>query len=150
MFRLTGPPDECKLGFNFNFRSREEVPARNPGLDTVLAIFLLIGIGLLVFLFMHLKLKMPSFSIYKSNGYAKLEKEPAFTAATLRDSIQVEYCDKDEDNEEEDEDDNEDEIVYMGQDGVVYHKFKYGILDQEEEDMEYDDIELFNYDLRST
>lgn len=85
----------------------------------------------MVYLFMFCRPRLPSLRSVKSSGYSKLDKEPAFTTATLRDSIRSEYCDKDED-----EDDNEDEIVYMGQDGVVYHKFKYGLLDQEEEDME--------------
>ncbi|KAK3565727.1 hypothetical protein QTP86_014189 [Hemibagrus guttatus] len=125
--------DECLPGFNFKFRSKEEVPASNTSLITVTTILLLIGIGIVGFLFMHCRPKLPSLRSVKSNGYSKLEKEPAFTTATLPDSIQGEYCDKDE---EEDEDEDEDEIVYMGQDGVVYHKFKYGLLDQEEEDME--------------
>ncbi|MCI4381190.1 hypothetical protein PGIGA_G00248710 [Pangasianodon gigas] len=125
--------DECVPGVNFNFRSKEEVPAGNSGLITVATILLLIGIGVVAFLFMHCRPKLPSLSSVKSNGYKKLDKEPAFTTATLRDSIQGEYCDKAED---ENEDDDEDEIVYMGQDGVVYHKFKYGLLDQEDEDME--------------
>lgn len=122
--------DECVLGLNFNFRSKEEVPAGNSGLVTVTTILLLISVGVVAFLFMHYRPKLPSLRSVKSNGYAKLDKEPAFTTATLRDSIQSEYTDNDEDDEEEEE------IVYMGQDGVVYHKFKYGLLDQEEEEME--------------
>lgn len=133
MCSFTAFLDECVPGVNFNFRSKEEVPAGNVGLITLATVLLLIGIGMVVYLFMHCHPKLPSLSYVKSNGYTKLDKEPAFTAATLRDSIQGEYCDKDEG---EDEDDDEDEIVYMGQDGVVYHKFKYGLLDQEEEDME--------------
>ncbi|XP_004862586.1 proprotein convertase subtilisin/kexin type 5 isoform X3 [Heterocephalus glaber] len=51
----------------------------------------------------------------------------------------IEY--KDRDYDEEDDDD----IVYMGQDGTVYRKFKYGLLDDEEEvELEYDD-ESYSY-----
>lgn len=133
MCSLTASMDECVPGVNFKFRSKEEVPTGNSGLITVTTILLLIGIGVVGFLFMHCRLKLPFVSSVKSNGYTKLDKELAFTTATLRDSIQGDYCDQDED---EDEDDDEAEIVYMGQDGVVYHKSKYGLLDQEEEDME--------------
>ncbi|KAI5622037.1 proprotein convertase subtilisin/kexin type 5, partial [Silurus asotus] len=125
--------DECVSGVNFKFRSKEEVPAGNIALVTVTIIMLFIGILGVGLLLMFCHSKLPALRSVKSNGYAKLDKEPAFTTATLRDQIQGEYCDKDED---EDEDDDEDEIVYMGQDGVVYHKFKYGLLDHEEEDME--------------
>ena len=42
---------------------------------------------------------------------------------------------KDEDDDDEDED-----IVYMGQDGTVYRKFRYGgIGDDQEDELEYDD-----------
>lgn len=128
---LTAAFDECVPGFNFKFRSKGDLPAGNSGLITVTTIFLLIGIGIVGFLFMHCRPKLPSLRAVKTNDYTKLDKEPAFTTATLPDSIKGEYCDKDED-----EDEDEDEIVYMGQDGVVYHKFKYGLLDQEEEDMD--------------
>uniref|UniRef100_A0AAR2IV67 P/Homo B domain-containing protein n=1 Tax=Pygocentrus nattereri TaxID=42514 RepID=A0AAR2IV67_PYGNA len=119
--------------------SCEQVPAGNPALVAVVAIFLLLAIGVVVLLFMHWRPKLPSFPSNKSKGYSKVDKEPSFTTATLRDSIQSEYCDGD--NDEEEDKDSEDEIVYMGQDGVVYKKFKYGLLDQEEDDveMEYDD-----------
>uniref|UniRef100_A0AAR2KQ17 P/Homo B domain-containing protein n=1 Tax=Pygocentrus nattereri TaxID=42514 RepID=A0AAR2KQ17_PYGNA len=131
--------DWCILGINFDFHTREQVPAGNPALVAVVAIFLLLAIGVVVLLFMHWRPKLPSFPSNKSKGYSKVDKEPSFTTATLRDSIQSEYCDGD--NDEEEDKDSEDEIVYMGQDGVVYKKFKYGLLDQEEDDveMEYDD-----------
>lgn len=51
----------------------------------------------------------------------------------------IEYRDRDYDE------DDEDDIVYMGQDGTVYRKFKYGLLDEEEDDeLEYDD-ESYSY-----
>lgn len=134
MCSITAFLDECDPGVNFNFRNKEESPARKSGPITVTTILLLIGIGAMAYLFVFCRPKLLSLLSVRSNGYSKLDKEPAFTTATLRDRIQSEYCDKDEN--EDDDDDDEDEIVYMGQDGVVYHKFKYGLLDQEEEDME--------------
>uniref|UniRef100_A0A8C2YIS2 Proprotein convertase subtilisin/kexin type 5 n=1 Tax=Chinchilla lanigera TaxID=34839 RepID=A0A8C2YIS2_CHILA len=51
----------------------------------------------------------------------------------------IEYRDRDYDE------DDDDDIVYMGQDGTVYRKFKYGLLDDEEEvELEYDD-ESYSY-----
>ncbi|KAK2503767.1 hypothetical protein MC885_009830 [Smutsia gigantea] len=51
----------------------------------------------------------------------------------------IEYRDRDYDE------DDDDDIVYMGQDGTVYRKFKYGLLEEEEEDqLEYDD-ESYSY-----
>ncbi|NXB01917.1 PCSK5 convertase, partial [Cnemophilus loriae] len=47
----------------------------------------------------------------------------------------IEYRDRDYED-----DDDEDDIVYMGKDGTIYHKFKYGLLEDDEEDeLEYDD-----------
>uniref|UniRef100_A0ABI7XV30 P/Homo B domain-containing protein n=3 Tax=Felis catus TaxID=9685 RepID=A0ABI7XV30_FELCA len=45
----------------------------------------------------------------------------------------IEYRDQDYDEEEDDD------IVYMGQDGTIYRKFKYGLLDDDEDELEYDD-----------
>lgn len=54
----------------------------------------------------------------------------------------MDYCDK-EKGQEEDEDEDED-IVYMGMDGIVYRKFKYSLLEGDEEEevveLEYDDM----------
>ncbi|XP_078293059.1 proprotein convertase subtilisin/kexin type 5 isoform X2 [Panthera onca] len=50
----------------------------------------------------------------------------------------IEYRDQDYDEEEDDD------IVYMGQDGTIYRKFKYGLLDDDEDELEYDD-ESYSY-----
>uniref|UniRef100_A0A8C2KSV0 Proprotein convertase subtilisin/kexin type 5b n=1 Tax=Cyprinus carpio TaxID=7962 RepID=A0A8C2KSV0_CYPCA len=66
--------------------------------------------------------------------YSTLKKKKTFTVKpfSLRNSGQ-------EDEEEEDED-----IVYMGRDGMVYRKFKYSLLERDEEgeevELEYDDM----------
>lgn len=44
----------------------------------------------------------------------------------------------------EDDEEEDDDIVYMGQDGTVYRKFKYGLLDEDEIELEYDD-ESYSY-----
>ncbi|XP_075416639.1 proprotein convertase subtilisin/kexin type 5 isoform X2 [Tenrec ecaudatus] len=82
-------------------------------------------------------------------GYEKLtdpNKIYSSYASSCRESTSfeedqvIEYRDRDYEEEEE-----EDDIVYMGQDGTVYRKFKYGLLDDDDEDeLEYDD-EIYSY-----
>uniref|UniRef100_A0A8P4K715 Proprotein convertase subtilisin/kexin type 5a n=1 Tax=Dicentrarchus labrax TaxID=13489 RepID=A0A8P4K715_DICLA len=44
------------------------------------------------------------------------------------------------DDDDDDDDDEDEDIVYMGQDGTVYRKFRYGQLGEDNEDeLEYDD-----------
>lgn len=75
--------------------------------------------------------------------YEKLA-EPTVSYSSYRSSYieedqVLEYRDRDYDEDEEDD------IVYMGQDGTVYRKFKYGLLDEEDDDdLEYDD-ESYSY-----
>lgn len=75
--------------------------------------------------------------------YEKLA-EPTVSYSSYRSSYLdedqvIEYRDRDYDE------DDEDDIVYMGQDGTVYRKFKYGLLDETEDDeLEYDD-ESYSY-----
>ncbi|XP_048188146.1 proprotein convertase subtilisin/kexin type 5 isoform X4 [Perognathus longimembris pacificus] len=80
-------------------------------------------------------------------GYEKLSdpskshssyKSSYLQSTSFEDQV-IEYRDRDYDE------DDEDDIVYMGQDGTVYRKFKYGLLDNDDEDeLEYDD-ESYSY-----
>ncbi|XP_045696264.1 proprotein convertase subtilisin/kexin type 5 isoform X1 [Phyllostomus hastatus] len=71
-----------------------------------------------------------SYSSYKSN-YRE--------STSFEEDEVIEYRDRDYDE------DDDDDIVYMGQDGTVYRKFKYGLLDDDDEDeLEYDD-ESYSY-----
>ncbi|XP_036749343.2 proprotein convertase subtilisin/kexin type 5 isoform X5 [Manis pentadactyla] len=71
-----------------------------------------------------------SYSSYKSSH---------LQSTSFEEDQVIEYRDRDYDE------DDDDDIVYMGQDGTVYRKFKYGLLDEEEEDqLEYDD-ESYSY-----
>lgn len=81
-------------------------------------------------------------------GYAKLSDPTRAYSSSANSRLQsssfqedqvIEYRDRDYDE------DDDDDIVYMGQDGTVYRKFKYGLLNDEEEDeLEYDD-ESYSY-----
>lgn len=80
----------------------------------------------------YLKLADPSKS-YSSYKSSHLE------STSFEEDQVIEYRDRDYDEDEDDD------IVYMGQDGTVYRKFKYGLLDDEDEDeLEYDD-ESYSY-----
>lgn len=68
------------------------------------------------------------------SGYGYLQEEQL---VDLRDG-QTRQNDDDEEDEDED-------IVYMGQDGTVYRKFRYGQLAEDQDDqLEYDD-ESYNF-----
>lgn len=81
----------------------------------------------------------------KAGGYEKLDSNGGVSSQPNISSFggysdRIIEC---EDDEGED-DDEDDDIVYMGQDGTVYRKFKYGLLDDDEVDLEYDD-ESYSY-----
>lgn len=132
--------DECIVALNYNLFTNDPATLGHPGLVAFTFIIVLVCLWLVIFLFLHFRKRITIKPIVKLNGYSKIADGP-FTSATLNDSLQAEYCDKDkgqEDDEEEDED-----IVYMGRDGIVYRKFKYSLLEGEEEEeeveLEYDD-----------
>lgn len=76
-------------------------------------------------------------------GYEKLadptrsysaRKSSYLESTSFEEDQVIEYRDRDYDE------DDDDDIIYMGQDGTVYRKFKYGLLEEEEDDqLEYDD-----------
>ncbi|KPP76934.1 hypothetical protein Z043_103678, partial [Scleropages formosus] len=136
----TDSSDECVLSVNFEVQEVEESAGR-PALFIVTSILLLLGIGVAVFLFLHARSKETPKS--KPGGYEKLSNsggggygKPMTSYESSRSEQLVDFSDR---AEEGDEDEDED-IVYMGQDGTVYRKFKYGLLEDDEEDeLEYDD-----------
>uniref|UniRef100_A0A8C1W980 Proprotein convertase subtilisin/kexin type 5b n=1 Tax=Cyprinus carpio TaxID=7962 RepID=A0A8C1W980_CYPCA len=133
--------DECIVALSYNLFNNHPVTSVHPGLFVFTVIFVLVSLWLAIFLFLHLRQKITSKPIVKLNGYTKIRDDP-FTSATLSDSMQMDYCDK-EVGQEEDEEEDED-IVYMGRDGIVYRKFKYSLLEgveeEEEVELEYDDM----------
>uniref|UniRef100_A0AAY4DIR2 P/Homo B domain-containing protein n=1 Tax=Denticeps clupeoides TaxID=299321 RepID=A0AAY4DIR2_9TELE len=87
----------------------------------------------------------PIYSIRKSSpgrGYKKLGMQAGSSGRSFHEEQLVDLSERpgargedDDDDEDEDED-----IVYMGQDGTVYRKFRYGQLNEENDDeLEYDD-----------
>ncbi|XP_072564200.1 proprotein convertase subtilisin/kexin type 5b isoform X2 [Paramormyrops kingsleyae] len=136
----TASKDECVMSVNFEFRDEEDYEGK-PALFATTSVLLIVGIGVGVYLF--LKSRSKEAPKPKPGGYEKLNNsgtgpysKPMTSYEPSRSEQLVEFNDR---AEEEDDDDDED-IVYMGQDGTVYRKFKYGALDDDEEDeLEYDD-----------
>ncbi|XP_073526785.1 proprotein convertase subtilisin/kexin type 5 isoform X1 [Phyllobates terribilis] len=121
----------------------EEKPGhKKAALAVAISILLVLTTVAVIFLWRRARAKA---SPVNKGGYEKLPdqtksfqsfKSTRESTSSFQHDHVVEYHDREE---EEDEDDDED-IVYMGQDGTVYRKFKYGLLeDDDEEDLEYDD-----------
>ncbi|KAM4616792.1 proprotein convertase subtilisin/kexin type 5-like [Polymixia lowei] len=134
---------ECILGVNFLLRGPEDLEASGSPAKVFVTtcILLIIAVGAAVFLFLHVRSKsLPVIGAVKTKpgGYMKLDSNEGIGSQPATSSL-GDYSDRVEceDDEEEDEEDN---IIYMGQDGTVYRKFKYGLLDEDEEiELEYDD-----------
>ncbi|KAM3611892.1 uncharacterized protein V6R79_025475 [Siganus canaliculatus] len=140
----TASLDECILGVNFVMWSAENlVPEGNAASAVTICVLLILLVGGVIFVFLNFQSKSHVIAAQTMpGGYKQLdtngETAPKPIASSYREySDPVIDCDADE--EEEDED-----IVYMGQDGTVYRKFKYGLLDDDEIELEYDD-ESYSY-----
>lgn len=105
-------------------------------------LILSVGGGLLLFLSARSKTRAIAPKT-KAGGYKKLDTNGTIPSQTTTSSF-GEYSDRIIECEDDEEEDDDDDIVYMGQDGTVYRKFKYGLLDQDEIELEYDD-ESYTY-----
>ncbi|NXV23312.1 PCSK5 convertase, partial [Cepphus grylle] len=107
----------------------------------ITCILLLLVIGAIVFIWRKSRAKTQAVS---KGGYEKLTNHsktfPSYLSSyhespSYQEDQVIEYRDRDIED-----DDEEDDIVYMGQDGTVYRRFRYGLLEDDEEDeLEYDD-----------
>ncbi|XP_031458302.1 proprotein convertase subtilisin/kexin type 5 [Phasianus colchicus] len=107
----------------------------------IICILLILVIGAIVVIWRKSKSKQHTAS---KGRYEKLTNDsktlPSYASnyhesPSYQEDQVIEYRDRDIDD-----DDDEDDIVYMGQDGTVYRKFRYGLLEDDEEDeLEYDD-----------
>ena len=106
-------------------------------------VLLILTVGGVIFIFLNARSKsVASGPKTKAGGYEKLSTNEEIATKTT-DSSFGEYSDRIIECEE-DAEDEEDDIVYMSQDGTVYRKFKYGLLDDDEIELEYDD-ESYSY-----
>ncbi|RMC17978.1 hypothetical protein DUI87_04852 [Hirundo rustica rustica] len=102
----------------------------------IICILLLLVIGAIVFIWRKARTKIQPVNkgryekLTNHSSVSNYHKNPSYNEDQV-----IEYRDRDYED-----DDDEDDIVYMGKDGTIYHKFKYGLLEDDEEDeLEYDD-----------
>ncbi|KAL6114118.1 pcsk5 [Pungitius sinensis] len=132
--------EECVLGVNFVMRDAGDSEAQGgtAKLFVLACVLLIVFAGGGVFLFLNARSKSLVIAPKaKAGGYEKLGTTRGIASQPTT-STSGEYCDRIIEYEEDEDDDDED-IVYMGQDGTVYRKFKYGLLDEDEIELEYDD-----------
>uniref|UniRef100_A0A7N6B092 P/Homo B domain-containing protein n=1 Tax=Anabas testudineus TaxID=64144 RepID=A0A7N6B092_ANATE len=133
--------EECILAVNF-VKKDLEAEGRTIKLFVTACVLLILSVGGGVLLFLSARSRTRAIAPKtKAGGYMKLDTNGGIASQPTTSSF-GEYHDRIiecEDDEEEDDD-----IVYMGQDGAVYRKFKYGLLDEDEIELEYDD-ESYSY-----
>ncbi|XP_062273839.1 proprotein convertase subtilisin/kexin type 5-like [Scomber scombrus] len=144
--------DECILGVNFVLQEPKDLDVQGSTAKRFVTVYILliliVGGGIFLFLYVRSKsLPVPGMPKIKAGGYEKLDNNGEVgskpTSSSLGDyNDGIIKCDDSEGEEEEEDDD--DDIVYMAQDGTVYRKFKYGLLDEDEIELEYDD-ESYSY-----
>uniref|UniRef100_A0A8C5FU44 P/Homo B domain-containing protein n=1 Tax=Gadus morhua TaxID=8049 RepID=A0A8C5FU44_GADMO len=138
---------DCVPGFNVVPRGAEELAGSRAGLWVALCVLLTGAIGGTLFLLLQARSKaQPVFRALKAKagGYQKLDGRRVGLARTAATSSLGQYSDhivqSDGRDDEDGEEEEEENIVYMGQDGTMYRKFRYGPLDEDEEvELEYDD-----------
>lgn len=144
---------ECVPGFNFVLKGAEDLAGGRAWLWITSCVLLIIAAGGTLFLILQARSKaLLSIGAFKATavGYEKLNSRRTGGVPTATTSSFGQYSDRitmgegceGEDDEDDGDDDGDDEenIVYMGRDGTVYRKFRYGLLDEDEEiELEYDD-----------
>lgn len=157
---------ECVLSTNFAFRNHEEEEyTGNLPLFITASILLVFALIAVIILIKRSLSKRPMPETAVPRGYEKLGHgggrdsyyrgtssstsayggQASSSSGRFRESQLVDLGDQKGSREDDDEDDEDEDIVYMGQDGTVYRKFRYGQLgDEQEDELEYDD-ESYNY-----
>ncbi|XP_023259062.1 proprotein convertase subtilisin/kexin type 5 [Seriola lalandi dorsalis] len=137
--------DECIMGVNFVLGEAKDLEAqgRTAKLFATACVLLVVSVGGGIFLFLNARSKSLTIApTTKAGGYEKLDTNGGVTSQPSTSSFS-EYSDRII-GCEDDEEDEDDIVIVMGQDGTVYHKFKYGLLDEDEIELEYDD-ESYSY-----
>ncbi|XP_045923579.1 proprotein convertase subtilisin/kexin type 5-like [Micropterus dolomieu] len=154
---------ECVLSTNLAFRNEEEEEARgNLAVFIIACILLVLGLVAVVLLVRHSRSKSAPPDI-RPRGYEKLGSGGGYGGSTrhggyssassasyggrasssggqFQETQLVDIGERRSGSKDDDDDDDDEDIVYMGQDGTVYRKFRYGQLGEDNEDeLEYDD-----------
>nr|XP_020481463.1 proprotein convertase subtilisin/kexin type 5-like [Labrus bergylta] len=156
---------ECVLSTNLAFRNEEEEEARgNLALFIIACILLVLGLVAVVFLIRHSRSKRAppditprgyeklgsgggyggsrhgGYSSSSSTSHSNRGASSSSSGGRFQESQLVDISERRSGAKEDDDDDEDEDIVYMGQDGTVYRKFRYGQLGEDNEDeLEYDD-----------
>uniref|UniRef100_A0A8D3DF75 SPC3 n=1 Tax=Scophthalmus maximus TaxID=52904 RepID=A0A8D3DF75_SCOMX len=133
--------EECVLSTNLAFTNEEEEVARgNLTVFIIACILLVLALVAVVFIIRHTRSKRAPPDI-PPRGYEKLGSGGGSSGGRFQESQLVDVGEHRSRSKDDDDDDDDDEdIVYMGQDGTVYRKFRYGQLGEDNEDeLEYDD-----------
>ncbi|XP_053341402.1 proprotein convertase subtilisin/kexin type 5 [Clarias gariepinus] len=154
---------ECVLSTNFAFRNHEELEhSGNMFIFITTSILLMLGIGAVIVFIARSFSKRPTPESTVGRGYEKLGNSggrdifrggmTSSSSTSSRNAGGYGYGYLHEDqlvdlrdkrtalNDDDDEDDEDEDIVYMGQDGTVYRKFRFGQLGEDPDDqLEYDD-----------
>ncbi|KAF7688537.1 hypothetical protein HF521_013344 [Silurus meridionalis] len=154
---------ECVLSTNFAFRNHQELEhSGNLFIFITTSILLLLGLGAVVVLIARSFSKRPKPETPVPRGYEKLGNNSGrdiFRGGTtssssmsskqaggsgygyLHEEQLVDLRDRQTNQNDDDEDDDDEDIVYMGQDGTVYRKFRYGQMASDQDDqLEYDEL----------
>ncbi|XP_053474688.1 proprotein convertase subtilisin/kexin type 5 [Ictalurus furcatus] len=156
---------ECVLSTNFAFRNHEELEhSGNMFIFITTSILLLLVLGVVVVFVARSFSKRPAPETAVARGYEKLGNSSGrdiFRGGTtsssstssrhaggsgsgygyLHEEQLVDLRDRRTSQNDDDEDDEDEDIVYMGQDGTVYRKFRYGQLGEDQDDqLEYDEL----------
>lgn len=130
------------MGVNFAIETAGEGLSSSARGFVIICVLLILSVGGGLFVFLNARSKKTATSPQtNAGGYQKLDTNGGPASST---SPYGEYSDRIIDSEDDDEDDDDEDIVYMGQDGTVYRKFKYGLLEADEMELEYDD-ETYSY-----
>lgn len=132
------------MGVNFVMKTTGEGQSSATKIFVTACVLFILCVGGGIFAFLNSRSKTAAVRPQtKAGGYAKLNTNGG-SVSLPSSSPYGEYSDRIIDSEDDDEEEEEEDIVYMGQDGTVYRKFKYGLLEGDEIDLEYDD-ESYSY-----
>ncbi|XP_056289183.1 proprotein convertase subtilisin/kexin type 5 [Pseudoliparis swirei] len=143
---------ECILSTNLAFRNEEEEEARgNMTIFIIACVLLVLVLVAVFFIIRHTRSKRAPPDI-TPRGYEKLGSRSGYSSASsashsgaggrVQEAQLVDMTGRRSGSKvhDEDADDDDEDIVYMGQDGTVYRKFRYGQLEDDNDDeFEYDD-----------
>lgn len=148
MTELVAFSGECVVTTNLAFRNEEKEEVRgNLAVFIITSILLVLGLVAVAFLIRRSRSKRAASDI-RPRGYEKLGSGGGcggYSSASYSDQASSSGGHFQEDQLvdvgiKEDDDEEDEDIVYMGRDGTVYRRFRYGQLGEDHEDeLEYDD-----------